>query len=130
MSTKTEEVHERAHDDDRPLPSARMDAAAERLKAEKPETAPAEKGKRTKAPTYMVLRAETDEHDGLWALLTPGPIPATSRKNAISKVAPKMASGPLAEDADPDRFVVILADQWTEITRALKPLVGFEEVFS
>lgn len=117
MSTKTEEVHERAHDDDRPLPSARMDAAAERLKAEKPEPV---KAKRTKAPTYYVLM----ELDGRYELLTPEPVAASSRKEAVR--------GLDAPGTEPrvGTFLVILADQWQTVTRTVKPRQDYEELWS
>ena len=96
---------------DRPLPSTRMEAAAERLKVEKP--------KRTKSPSYMVLCAETDEHEGFWALLTPEPIAAPSRKAAITQAVAERGNGKAIGVSE--RFVVIPADQWVEITRTLKP---------
>lgn len=104
----------------------RMDAAAERLKAENPP----EPAKRPKAPKYMVLRAETDEHEGLWALLTTEPIAATSRKGAIAKAVAERGDPTELAAHKPERFVVILADQWQEITRTLKPRQGYEELWA
>jgi hypothetical protein len=107
----------------------RIDAAAERLKDERQETAP--KPKRAKSPAYYVLAAETDEHEGLWVLLTPEPIAAPSRQAAISQaIAERGDPTPLAADMPPERFVVIRADDWWTKTRGLKPRAGFEEVWS
>lgn len=100
---------------ERSLPSQRMDAAAERLKVEKPEPAPAEKAKRTKSPAYIVLRADGDRFERL----TPEPIAASSRKDAISKAAPPELAGELPPA--PEQFVTILEDAWVEHTRNLKP---------
>lgn len=111
---------------DRPMPSERMDAAAERLKVEKPP----EPAKRSKAPKYMVLCAETGEHEGLWALLTTEPIAATSRKDAIAKAVAERGDPTELAMSKPERFVVILADQWQEITRTLKPRQEWEELWS
>lgn len=111
---------------ERPLPSERMDAAAERLKAEKPP----EPAKRSKAPKYMVLCAETGEADGSWALLTTEAIAATSRKDAIAKAIAERGEPTELAANKPERFVVILADQWQEITRTLKPRQAWEELWS
>lgn len=108
---------------ERPLPSERMDAAAERLKAEKPP----EPAKRSKAPKYMVLCAEDDDR---WALLTTEPIAATSRKDAIAKAIAERGDPTELAANKPERFVVILADQWQEITRTLKPRQAWEELWS
>ena len=61
-----------------------------------------------------------------WGMLTDRPVAAISRKDAISKVAP---AAPSADGAAPERFVVILADAWTEITRSVKPRQEYEEVW-
>ena len=111
---------------ERPLPSERIDAAADRLKAEKPP----EPARRSKAPKYMVLCAETGEHEGLWALLTTEPIAATSRKDAIAKAVAERGNPTELAAGKPERFVVILADQWQEITRTLKPRQEWEETWS
>lgn len=107
---------------ERPLPSDRFDAAQARLQADA-ASAPV-KAKRSKNPAYYVLRYDADL--SAWEPLTDRPVAATSRKDAISKVAPV---APLADGAAPERFVAILADAWTEITRSVKPRQEYEEVW-
>jgi len=107
----------------RPLPSERMDAmeaAQKRLKAE--ATAAAEKPKRTKAPTYYVLVAETDEHEGLWALLGTGPVSASSRQEAIRlAVAERGDPIDIPPEGRVEEYATVLADHWVTTTRTLKP---------
>lgn len=96
--------------------SERVDAAAERLKAEQDRNTATVNPKRSKSPRYYVLLLD----DGAYALLTREPISAPSRKAAITKAVEEHGEPGVAVMGS-ETFVVVAADAWVEITRTLRP---------
>jgi hypothetical protein len=84
---------------------------------------PASEPKRTKNPSYVVLRREGSERSASLALLTLKPIAASNRKEAITKADPDPKPGEYT-------YCVVPAEQWKEIVRTIKPREGFEESFA
>lgn len=93
--------------------ATRLDAAQARLKSttERQPVAEQQSSKRTKDPSYVVFARDGQGlEEGIWALLTPTPIKASSRKAAIVAAAP----------GEGGTFFAVPADQFKPVTRTVR----------